>query len=304
MRTDLLRATLARSVQPIPMVVRDAVEGACGATHENRPARIVQRVAATVAGLAALPVDLANAGVASVTAGLPSPALPAASLGALYVGLPHAHTHPPSAIPPAPPVPLPSVGALVLGGCPHVLIRGLPALRAGDLGLAPTCGGFAPLVEVITGSSKVFIGGARAARAGDLAAACQSSSAPHGVGAMDVIGGIAMASGAVADAGDAVAAGPGAMADALSLAVGMAATQLAVDAAVRAARAAQGTDPAIGPSLGAVVTGQSTVLIGGLPMPDAMAACGLLLAKLRARRAARHTADGPEPRCCAGHPDC
>ena len=121
------------------------------------------------------PVTLLNDGFALLTHDIAKlfPALPAATLGMMHLGTPHTHTHPPSSIPPAPPIPLPSLGPVLLAGCASVLINGIPAARAGDLGLAISCGTFSPPFEVSTGSSNVFIGGARAARIGDITKHCQ-----------------------------------------------------------------------------------------------------------------------------------
>ncbi|WP_437684250.1 RHS repeat-associated core domain-containing protein [Sorangium sp. So ce131] len=70
------------------------------------------------------------------------------------------------------PIPLPSFGPVALAGCASVLINGIPAARAGDMGISLLCGTFAPPFEVFTGSSKVFFGGARAARMLDITMHC------------------------------------------------------------------------------------------------------------------------------------
>lgn len=128
-----------------------------------------------VLGIVQTPVNLLNDGFALATAGIAKlfPALPAATLGMLHLGWPHVHMHPPTYIPPAIFIPLPSLGGVALSGCVSVLINGVPAARAGDLGIALICCSFAPPFEVFTGSSKVFIGGARAARMGDITKHCQ-----------------------------------------------------------------------------------------------------------------------------------
>ncbi|HEY0134391.1 MAG TPA: PAAR domain-containing protein, partial [Nannocystis sp.] len=107
------------------------------------------------------PMDAVNLAVGRATDAISQalPSFPAATMGMMAVALPHAHGHPPSLIPPAPPVPLPVIGTITLGCCVSVLINGVPAARAGDLGFSPTCCGFVPMFEVYTGSSKVFIGG-------------------------------------------------------------------------------------------------------------------------------------------------
>ncbi len=308
MKLDALRLTVERAIAPLRVTAREVLADRAGVAVPVNPARLVQRAAAAVVGAASLPTDLGDAAVALATAGIHAPGLPAATMGALYVGLPHAHSHPPSLVPPAGPVPLPSVGAVVLGGCPRVLIRGVPAVRAGDLGLAPTCGGLAPVFEVVTGSSKVFIGGARAARVGDVCRCCMpalghsAAGAEHG--ALAAVAAVALVAGAAADASDAITADEAPVAAALMLSAGMAGAQAAADAVAMAARAAQGHDPALGASYGALATGTSTVLIGGLPMPNLASALGEVANKLRARRAGPRTDGATQRRGRAGHPDC
>ncbi|HYO96795.1 MAG TPA: PAAR domain-containing protein, partial [Polyangiaceae bacterium] len=88
------------------------------------------------------------------------PAMPAMTLGAMHLGVPHGHMHPPSLVPPNPvPIPLPSIGMVMGAGAVTVLINGMPAARAGDIGIAVTCCSLAPPFEIFTGSSNVFIGG-------------------------------------------------------------------------------------------------------------------------------------------------
>ncbi|MGI8742121.1 MAG: RHS repeat-associated core domain-containing protein [Bryobacteraceae bacterium] len=198
------------------------------------------------------------------------PSLPAATLLSLYLGPPHGHMHPPSFTPPATPapVPLPSFGPILLGNCVKVLINGLPAARAGDLGWALTCCGFFPAFEVYTGSSKVFIGGMRAARMIDMCRCCQPglAGAPRGIAAAMAAAGEAIAiAGVVADTVDAANAS-GAMSEALGLSATMGIAQAAADAVAIAVRAAMGKDIAVPPSVGAIVIGHPNVLIGGFPM--------------------------------------
>src|SRR5690606_9279658 len=148
-------------------------------------------------------------------------------------GMPHAHTHPPSLIPPAPPVPLPSLGSITLGCSVQVLIGGMPAARAGSIGLAPTCGGFIPMFNVLTGSSKVFIGGQRAARMTDISQACTPAlcagvtAAAKVLGAVGAVGQVAAVAGIAADVAEAAAAPSAAEAAAHGLAAGMAVAQMA-----------------------------------------------------------------------------
>ena len=268
-------------------------------------ARAIQQAAGGVGGALGLPLQLMNTGFALATSWISDmlPDFPAATLGSLYVGAPHGHLHPPSLVPPNPvPIPLPSLGPVLLGTSIKVWINGLPAARAGDIGLAITCCGILPAFEIKTGSSKVFIGGQRAARAIDYCVEC----AP-GAGAMDAlgvaslaVGTIASVAGAVADAQDAEdssAAGDAAMAAAQSMAAAMAAAQIAADAATMAIKAAMGKDIGVPPMSGMIVLGSPKVFIGGFPMinfPDPM---HKLFEKLKAKfgkgRRAK-TADGEE----------
>jgi uncharacterized Zn-binding protein involved in type VI secretion len=219
--------------------------------------RKVQQTAGTIMGATGLLQDMVDVGFANLTAPIAAmfPEFPAATLTMLYVGLPHAHSHPPSLIPPAPPVPLPSIGTIMFGTCVKVLIGGLPAARSGDIGLAPTCMGFAPFFQIYTGSSNVFIGGARAARMLDICKVC-------GKGEGRKMSAVGVAMGALG-----MAAAPS------GLAAAMNAAQLAADAIAMAMTSAMGTDPCIPPvmpppSLGMVALGMPTVLIGGFPMPN------------------------------------
>jgi uncharacterized Zn-binding protein involved in type VI secretion len=219
------------------------------------------------------------------------PSLPAATMTSLYVGIPHAHAHPPSLIPPAPVgVPLPSLGPIVLGNCIRVVLSGKPAARAGDIGVAPTCGGIAPYFKVFLGSSNVFIGGKRAARITDMVRVCTKvpkvtpkaggkimsavgSAADKASKVIDKAGKVAAGLGMAADVAEgaaALAAGNAAMAAAKAMNAAMTAAQMAADQAAAAVDAMMGTDPAA-PSqpvgIGAVlVPGAPTVLIGGFPM--------------------------------------
>ncbi len=245
------------------------------------PVRVVETAVGAVVGVISAPLDLANAAAAGMTNSISAalPDFPAAFLGSLYIGLPHAHAHPPSLVPPAPPVPLPSIGAITLGTCVQVLINGMPAARAGDLGLAPTCGGFAPFFEVKTGSSKVFIGGMRAARAIDFCLACMPSTdmSRTTAAAMKAAAvAAAMSQGmtllsAVADGVDAANAaseGNAAMAEASALSAAMNAAQAAADIAAAVASKTMGTDPGIGSTPGLITIGSPNVLIGGIPLPN------------------------------------
>jgi uncharacterized Zn-binding protein involved in type VI secretion len=254
-----------------------------------------------------MPLDMLNMGFANLTAPLAAiwPSMPAATLLSLYIGLPHAHLHPPSACPV--PVPLPSLGPVMLGTCVQVLINFLPAARAGDIGWAPTCGGFAPWFEIKTGSSNVFIGGSRAARMGDICMACfpatnerasQAGKLMAKVGKIADIAGKGLAAagfvaggiGVLADAAEAAVEDDDAMQNAKILSAAMGAAQIAADVAALVITRAMGTDPGIPPSVGAIALGHPNVLIGGFPMINFPNPVEMILNRLK-----RYKADSPKP---------
>ena len=218
-----------------------------------------------VSGFTGALENILDMGFAALTAPLAAlcPSLPAAAMGSLYVGSPHTHVHPPSLIPPAPPVPLPSLGSVLLGNCTGVLLCGIPAARAGDKGIAPTCGGITPFFDIKLGSSNVFIGGKRAARIGDMCECCKPSSPlTAGAAAMAVLG---MTAGTAA--------------------------QAAADAAALIAVVA---DPAPTPSKGAIVLPTAPlVLIGGFPMCPTLEFAKAVLGKIKAL--AKKKTDAPDP---------
>lgn len=269
-----------------------------------------------VLGLINAPTQLLDTGFAMVTAPLNAimPSFPAAVIGlALHMGIPHAHTHPPSLIPPAPPVPLPSIGNIMLAGAVNVLINGVPAARAGDVGVVVTCCSLAPPAEIILGSSSVFIGGARAARLLDMTR--HDNPVPMGAFAkvMAAAGMVAGALGAAATAmdaanSDAQAAAADSAAEAQAMAAAAAgqamgaalqAAQVAADAAAMALSMLIGKDCGIGPGTGMIMMGSPNVLIGGFPTPNLMEAVqGLMKAARGLRRRARREGDAEGP---AGH---
>ncbi len=220
-------------------------------------------------GVVGAPFEMLDAGFATATSGIAAlfPSLPAATLLAPHLGMPHGHSHPPSLIPPAPPVPLPSIGAVMGAGALGVLVGGIPAARASDVGLAPTCGSLGPAFEIYTGSSNVFVGGSRAARMFDITRHCNPASAMGAIG--KVMGAAGVAAGALS-AGAQAAGGN-------ALAAGMAAAQAAADAAALAMSALLGKDPGLPPAMGAVMLGNPTVLVGGFPMPDVLELLGGLM---------------------------
>ena len=275
-------------------------------------------------------LNLATAAATNVLANL-LPAFPAATMGSIAFGAPHAHTaHPPSGPLPIPPTPFPPIGPVTLGCSVQVLINGMPAARAGDIGMSPTCCGLIGMYEVKTGSSKVFIGGARAARMTDFthhctpvaqgtagraakatAAASKAARLASAAGKLMATASMGMmvastTSQAIGIAGDVVAATETSneqMSAALALNAGLMSAQLANDAAAMAAAAAMGKDqPMVPPTgtLGSILANTSpNVLIGGLPLPPymAMAKGFMKLAKGLKRRpkSKRPLKKGPGP---------
>ncbi|MCY1011731.1 DUF6531 domain-containing protein [Nannocystis pusilla] len=263
---------------------------------EESPLATATRLLGGSLALLNVPIELLGTGFALLTAplGAAVPPLPAATLASLHLGAPHLHSHPP-----AMPLPLPSIGPVMLGGCTSVLIGGLPAARAGDLGLSITCGSLAPPFQVMTGSSKVFIGGGRAARSLDITRHCQTPLPPAGAAAKVAAGALnslPLALGAASavlqhqqsqacarDSREYAAAGDTTMAAAMTevsagLALGATtqAAQTAVDAVALAARLLMGKDPGTPPCFGAIITGASDVQIGGFPMPPWRVTIGAL----------------------------
>ncbi|MFC1641600.1 PAAR domain-containing protein [Myxococcota bacterium] len=212
----------------------DPARGALGAVEHGTGA---------VMGVVGAPFQLLDTGFAVLTAPLAVllPGFPAATLGMPHFGPPHTHAHPLSLTPPNPvPVPLPSIGRVMLAGCVSGLIGGIPAARAGDVGLAPTCFGLAPAFDIFTGSSNTWIGGSRAARMTDITWQCQPASAMNRVG--KVMGGIGVAAGAISAGASAT--------EGAYLKAAMQAAQAAADAAALAMSSLLGKDPAFLPPLG------------------------------------------------------
>jgi uncharacterized Zn-binding protein involved in type VI secretion len=288
-----------------------------------RVIRAVQQTVGAMMGALGLLKQAADVGFANLTAPIAAmfPSLPAATLLSPYIGTPHAHiAHPPSGPPPIPPTPLPSIGMVMLGVSVRVLINSMPAARADDIGLAPTCCAIPPAwFKIKTGSSNVFIGGVRAARLMDICKACPmipdappisagkvmaAVGAAAGVvsSAMAVAGVVAGALGMAADIAEAAVEDNAAMAAAKALSAAMAAAQMAMDASKMAVEQMMWKDvPVLPPtgSIGAIVDpSHATVLIGGFPMINIPDPVGALLNRLK-----RYQATTPRPGHC-GKPDC
>jgi uncharacterized Zn-binding protein involved in type VI secretion len=275
----------------------------------------VQAALGGVLGVVGIAGELDNVGIALAANAVfgNGVGLPALTLGTMHVGPLHAHLHPPSCIPPAPPVPLPSLGTVSLATCASVLIGGLPAVRAGDMGVAITCGSLSPTFEVATGSSNVFIGGARAGRAMDLTMHCNPLQAimPKAVKALVAMGAAGAVLGAVGaatsamDSSASAAEGNAAAAAGQALAAATGAAQAALDVAALALSMLAGKDPGIAPGIGMMVPTQGSVLIGGVPIPNSWEIAGPLFraarrlaggAMRRMRRRPGHGEDSPDRR--------
>ncbi|MCX5544795.1 DUF6531 domain-containing protein [Paraburkholderia sp. CNPSo 3076] len=278
-----------------------------GNPKANTLDRVTNVVSGAVGSLGALD-QLLNTGMAMIPGANLVPGMPAAFIGVPHLGVPHAHAHPPSDG-----VPMPSCGVTIGSGCLSVLYGGMPAARVLDIGLAPTCGGFAPVFEICTGSSNTFIGGARAARmALDLTRHCNPlgmSGAGHAEQdaekasalkrAMHIAGMAApVASGGLTAADQAV--------DGAGAAAGeMTAAQTAADAIAMAMSNLMGKDPGVEPGMGTLIDGDESVLIGGFPMPDALAMLMLgwgLRKKAHAPEDAGESKRTEQGECKGGHP--
>lgn len=247
---------------------------------------IPDMVLSTLSGVLSMPGDLIDVGAACVSSAIVPPGLgfPAARLMvAAHLGLPHAH-----APPPAPP--LLGIGPTVLLGAVNVLAGGLPMLRTGDVGFAPTCP--APVFRIFTGSASVYVGGKRAARLLDITEHCPlvrsrlagtgppaaaarafSAAMDHMTLAGIATGAIAHGAAAVHDlADDAVpveVAREAAVGEVVQASLG--AVQAVADTTLSALHNVIGLPPPLG-SCGAGVAipvgAPSLVMVGGLPMPE------------------------------------
>ncbi|KVL67674.1 polymorphic toxin type 15 domain-containing protein [Burkholderia ubonensis] len=242
-----------------------------------------------LASLQSAPSQLLNTGIAQVPLLDKMPGMPAATIGVPHLGTPHAHSHPPSSG-----FPLPSIGATIGSGCLSVLIGGIPAARVLDIGIAPTCGGLTPYFDIQTGSSNTFFGGMRAARMGiDMTRHCNpmghvGKSGGKAAGAAEKTEeaaseaaqvtsrakwmGRAGKAWKVGNAAVGPASGGATAADDASQgeieAAAMMAAQTAADLAMMMLGNLMGKDPGIEPSMGTLLAGNPTVLIGGFPLPD------------------------------------
>ncbi|UTV57461.1 RHS repeat-associated core domain-containing protein [Burkholderia arboris] len=242
-----------------------------------------------LASVQGMPSQLLNTGIAQIPLLDKMPGMPAATIGVPHLGTPHAHAHPPSNG-----FPLPSVGLTIGSGCLSVLIGGIPAARVLDIGYAPTCGGLTPYFDIQTGSSNTFIGGMRAARMGiDMTRHCNpmghvgksggeaasaagkseevASEAAQVTGRAKALGRAGKAW-SVGNAAVGPASGGATAAEDASqgeiAAAAMMAAQTAADLVFMMLSNLMGKDPGVEPSMGTLLLGNPTVLIGGFPLPD------------------------------------
>jgi RHS repeat-associated protein len=255
-------------------------------------------VVQSLLAVAHVPGEVVDALVAGATSLVlpPGHGLPPASLCTLHIGLPHSHPTNLTG------VPLPGIGPPQLVGALQVLLGGLPALRLGDVGFAPTCLG-SPTFQILTGSSNVFIGGKRAARIGDFTKHCPPPGIPEVASvvgeafdaAMHGLSVAAIATGAVAHGAalaSAIEDDSAGSEEVHELAVAGAALALAGTLAQGAA------DLALGPlhqSIGLIPSASPgdgmllgpppirPVLVGGLPMPDLASAANAAVGRLLRR---------------------
>lgn len=255
-----------------------------------------------ILGVVGLVEQVQYVGIAALTAPVAAlaPPLPCATLTAPMIGIPHSHPHPPSTVPPAPPIPLPSIGVLTLPGAISVLVGGLPAARAGDVGMILTCGTLGVPCEVMLGSSNTFFGGSRAARMGPDLFFHDNPGEMGGFAAfMAVAGAVASYATAIGQAAGGNFGG-----------AAMTMAQQAADGAALALKQLRKVDPGIPPDAGAIMLGDFTVLVGGTPFPAAMDIAAIMgkldgLARATARRRPAQSGDGADTsRRNCGTPNC
>jgi len=246
MQAQLFTDTFVEAFQPPP---------------SSNPICVASHYANAIMGTISYVEEIQNVGIAALFAPLAAilPPLPAMQLGGMSLGIPHTHVHPPSLVPPAPPIPLPSIGIVTAPGALSVFVGGMPAARAGDVGMILTCGTIAPPFELVMGSSNTFFAGSRAARIGtDMQ--FHDNPVP-----MEGFNAFMMAAGAVTAhlnaASQAIQGSPGAAA--------MTELQQAAEAVALILKQQRKLDCGGPPDMGPILVGAFTVLVGGVPMPPA-----------------------------------
>ena len=205
--------------------------------------------------------EVQNVGIAALTAPIAAilPPLPAMQMGGMTLGIPHTHVHPPSLVPPAPPVPLPSIGLVTAPCALSVFVNGMPAARAGDVGMVLTCGTIAPPFELVLGSSNTFFAGSRAARIGTDMQFHDNPVPMEGFNLFMAVAGAVAAH--LNAASQAIQGSPGAAA--------MTELQQAAEAVALILKQQRKLDCGGPPDMGPILVGAFTVLVGGMPIPPA-----------------------------------
>lgn len=309
-----LLSPAAMAVQQAPVAAQMEAElfretfGAFSQAPKSNPVAQAAHYVTAAFGVLGLIEQVQYVGIAALTAPLAAvmPALPVQTLGSMGLGITHTHVHPPSTTPPAPPCPMPSLGAVLLPGSLTVLAGGRPVARAGDVGIILTCVSFGPPFEIMLGSSNTLCGGNRAARVGpDIFFHDNPGEMSGPAIAMFMVSQAAAAVGAIGQAAGGNFA-----------AAGLSVAQMAADRAALAMKMLRRVDPGAPPDFGAILDGDTTVLVGGLPMPVAFSLAdimGKIQKGLAARAARRARANGDEgtpgragrgeePACVGGGP--
>ncbi|MEQ9075865.1 MAG: PAAR domain-containing protein [Sandaracinaceae bacterium] len=269
MQVQLFENTFIKAFQPPP---------------SSNPAAYAQHYTGAVMGVIGYVAEVQNVGIAALTAPIAAimPPLPAMQLGGMTLGIPHTHVHPPSLVPPAPPVPLPSIGMVAAPGALSVFVGGLPAARAGDVGMILTCGTIAPPFELVLGSSNTFFAGSRAARIGTDMQFHDNPVPMEGFNAfMAVVGAVAAH---VTAASQAIQGSIGAAA--------MTELQQAAEAASLILKMQRKLDCGGPPDMGPILVGAFTVLVGGMPLPPAKDLADVVAGLRRMGRAIRRRLSG------------
>lgn len=246
MQAQLFEQTFVDAFQPPP---------------SSNPVCLAAHYANAVMGVVGYVEEVQNVGIAALTAPIAAimPPLPAMQLGGMTLGIPHTHVHPPSFVAPAPPVPLPSIGVVAAPGALSVFVGGLPAARAGDVGMVLTCGTIAPPFELVLGSSNTFFAGSRAARIGTDMQFHDNPVPMEGFNAFMMVAGAVTAH--LNAASQAIQGSPGAAA--------MTELQQAAEAAALILKQQRKLDCGGPPDMGPILVGAFTVLVGGIPIPPA-----------------------------------
>lgn len=269
MQVQLFENTFIKAFQPPP---------------SSNPAAWAQHYTGAIMGVIGYVAEVQNVGLAALTAPIAAilPPLPAMQLGGMTLGIPHTHVHPPSFIAPAPPVPLPSIGMVAAPGALSVFVGGLPAARAGDVGMILTCGTIAPPFELVLGSSNTFFAGSRAARIGTDMQFHDNPVPMEGFNAiMAAVGAVAAH---ITAASQAIQGSIGAAA--------MTELQQAAEAASLILKMQRKLDCGGPPDMGPILVGAFTVLVGGMPLPPAKDLGDVLAGLRRMGRAIRRRLAG------------